>query len=148
MDDLLNRKGDENVRALQRAVRNIMTKYAGVIRDEEGLTKGLEELDEVEARVAGLGVHPDLAGFQDLANAYDLLSTIIAARATLQCALERRETRGCHNRTDYPETDPALQVNLVWSLDGTVEKEPIPEVPAEIAALMHEHTDYTGKLVE
>ena len=148
MDDLLNRKGDENVRALQRAVRNIMTKYAGVIRDEEGLTKGLEELEEVEARVAGLGVHPDLAGFQDLANAYDLLSTIIAARATLQCALERRETRGCHNRTDYPETDPALQVNLVWSLDGTVEKEPIPEVPAEIAALMHEHTDYTGKLVE
>lgn len=148
MDDLLNRKGDENVRALQRAVRNIMTKYAGVIRDEEGLTQGLKELDEVEARVAGLGVHPDLAGFQDLANAYDLLSTIIAARATLQCALERRETRGCHNRTDYPETDPALQVNLVWSLDGTVEKEPIPEVPAEIAALMHEHTDYTGKLVE
>lgn len=147
VDRMLAADGTENVRALQRAVREVMTSRAGVIRDEEGLSAGLRELDEIEARVADLGVHPDIAGYQDLAHAFDLLSSILAARATLQCALERRETRGCHNRSDYPETDPELRVNLVWSPDGTVEREAIAEVPAEIAALMRE-VSAEGKLVE
>ena len=42
-------------------------------------------------------------GFQDLAHAFDLKSAALAARATLESALERLETRGCHNRTDYPD---------------------------------------------
>ena len=65
--------------------------------------------------MAHVGVHLDIGGFQDLAHAFDLRSSVLAARATLECALERRETRGCHNRSDYPDVDPALQVNLVWS---------------------------------
>ena len=68
--------------------------------------------------MAKLGVHPDIAGFQDLAHAFDLKSSALAARATLEAALERRETRGCHNRSDYPALDPSLQVNLVWSGPG------------------------------
>ena len=84
----------------------IMTERAGVVRDEAGLRTGIAELDEVEARMAKLGVHPDLAGFQDLSHAFDLKSSALAARATLDAALERRETRGCHNRSDYPDLDP------------------------------------------
>ncbi|WP_423300125.1 hypothetical protein, partial [Glutamicibacter nicotianae] len=49
-----------------------------------------------------VGIHPDIAGYQDLAHAFDLKSSALAARATLESALERRETRGCHNRSDYP----------------------------------------------
>ncbi|GAA2838703.1 hypothetical protein GCM10020220_029520 [Nonomuraea rubra] len=124
-----------------------MTEHAGVVRDESGLLKGLEELAAVEARMADVGVHPDLAGFQDLAHAFDLKSAALAARATIESALERRETRGCHNRSDYPRLDPELQVNLVWSGPGAVEREPIPPVPAAIAALMRE-VSTAGKLVE
>jgi succinate dehydrogenase / fumarate reductase flavoprotein subunit len=65
--------------------------------------------------MSAVGIHPDMAGFQDLAHAFDLKSSALAARATLEAALERRESRGCHNRSDYPDLDPALQVNLVWS---------------------------------
>ncbi|WP_431967460.1 hypothetical protein [Nocardia sp. bgisy134] len=50
--------------------------------------------------MTNIGVHPDPAGFQDLPHAFDLKSSAIAARATLEVALERRETRGCHNRSD------------------------------------------------
>ncbi len=84
-----------------------MTEHAGVVRDEQGLLAGLAELDAIEARMADIGVHPDIAGYQDLAHAFDLKSAALAARATLEAALERRETRGCHNRSDYPEIDPA-----------------------------------------
>jgi len=147
IDDLLAADGPENVRALQRAIRDTMTAHAGVVRNEEGLRTGLAELDAIEARMARIGIHPDLAGFQDLAHAFDLRSSALAARATLEAALERRETRGCHNRSDYPDLDPALQVNLVWSPETGVVREEIPPVPEEIAALIRD-VDTAGKLVE
>lgn len=147
VDDLLAADGPENVRALQRALRNTMTEYAGVVRDEQGLRTGLTELDAIEKRMEKVGVHPDIAGFQDLAHAFDLKSAALAARATLEAALERRETRGCHNRSDYPDMDPALRVNLVWSPADGITREPVGPVPDEIAALM-EDVSTDGKLVE
>ncbi|MCJ1703940.1 MULTISPECIES: FAD-dependent oxidoreductase [unclassified Rathayibacter] len=145
--DLLAADGEENVRALQRAIRNTMTEHAGVVRDEAGLLAGLAELDAIEARIADIGIHPDIAGFQDLAHAFDLKSAAMAARATLEAALERRESRGCHNRSDYPDIDPALQVNLVWSPSTGITREDIPAVPEEIQALIREVAT-AGKLLE
>jgi succinate dehydrogenase / fumarate reductase, flavoprotein subunit len=147
IDELLAADGPENVRTLQRAIRNTMTEHAGVVRDEPGLLAGLADLDAIEARITEVGIHPDIAGFQDLAHAFDLKSAVLAARATLEAALERRETRGCHNRSDYPKLDESLQVNLVWSGPGRLEREEIPAIPDEIAALMRE-VSTSGKLVE
>jgi len=147
VDAMIAADGTENVRSLQRAIRNTMTEHAGVVRDEAGLTEGLKELDAIEARMLDLGVHPDLAGFQDVAHAFDLTSAALAARATLDGAVARRETRGCHNRSDYPQLDPNLQVNFVWSGPGQLDAEQIAPIPDEIAGLMREVSS-TGKLVE
>ncbi|NED18707.1 FAD-binding protein [Streptomyces sp. SID9913] len=147
VDRLLSADGPENVRSLQRALRNTMTEHAGVVRDERGLRAGLAELAGIEKRMEDIGVHPDIAGFQDLAHAFDLRSAALAARATLEAALERRESRGSHNRSDHPETDPALQVNLVWSPATGVTREETGPVPDEIAALM-EDVSTVGKLAE
>lgn len=144
---LLSRNGQENVRFLQRALRNMMTERAGVVRDEDGLRAGLTELADIEERVGDVGVHPDIAGFQDLAHAFDLKSSVLAARATLESALERRETRGCHNRSDYPDRDDELNVNLIWSGPGRVEHEPVGAIPAEVASKIRE-VSAAGKLVE
>ncbi|MEU4518978.1 FAD-dependent oxidoreductase [Amycolatopsis sp. NPDC024027] len=147
VDELLAADGPENVRALQRAVRDTMTEHAGVVRDETGLRAGLAELAELESRMRAVGVHPDTAGFQDLAHAFDLKAAVLAARATLESALERRETRGCHNRADHPDLDESLRVNLVWSGPGRVAREELPPIPGEIASLMRE-VSTAGKLVE
>lgn len=147
IDDLLASDGRENVRALQRAIRNTMTEHAGVVRSAEGLRAGLAELDMIQGRMDDIGIHPDIAGFQDLAHAFDLKGSAVAARATLEAALERRETRGAHNRSDFPDEDPTLQVNLVWSPSTGVTREEIPPVPAEIQDLMREVSS-EGKLVE
>jgi succinate dehydrogenase / fumarate reductase flavoprotein subunit len=135
---LLTAEGDQNVRALQRSVRHLMTEHAGVVRDEAGLAAGLAKLDEIETRMVDVGVHVDIGGFQDLAYAFNLRSSVLAARATLECALERRETRGCHIRSDYPDLNPDLKVNLVWSPETGVRREPVPPIPTDIAELMHD----------
>ncbi|TDD51505.1 FAD-dependent oxidoreductase [Kribbella antibiotica] len=148
VDGLLASDGPENVRALQRALRDTLTARAGVVRDEAGLLAGIEELEAIEERTAQVGVHPDIAGFQDLAHAFDLKSSALSARATLDAALERRESRGCHNRSDYPDLDESLQVNLVWSGPGQITRERIPAIPADIRALMRDEISTEGKLVE
>ncbi|WP_194909313.1 FAD-dependent oxidoreductase [Catenulispora rubra] len=147
IDELLAADGRENVRTLQRTLRNTMTDHAGVVRDENGLREGLFELDELEHRTKDVGIHPDIAGYQDLAHAFDLKAATLAARATLESALERRETRGCHNRSDYPNPDTALRVNLVWSGPGQITHEAIAAIPDEIATLMRD-VSTEGKLVE
>lgn len=128
--------GSETVRLLQRQIRDTMTEHVAVVRTEEGLKTALKELKAIEERVPNISVNPDAAGYSSVAHAYDLRSSVLAAKATIECALERRETRGCHNRSDYPKMDPSLQVNLVWSPSSGVVKEALPEIPKNIAELM------------
>lgn len=81
MRSLLNGKGTESARRLQRELRNLMTEHAGVVRTEQGLQAGLGKLDDLEGRAQFVTAHPDIAGFDDLAHAYDLLGSLLAARA-------------------------------------------------------------------
>jgi succinate dehydrogenase / fumarate reductase flavoprotein subunit len=135
VDELLARRGEEFARPLQRAVRDLMSECCGVLRSEEGLEEGFARLDEVVERAASMEVRPDLAGYADLAHAFDLEGSLLAARATLESALERRESRGAHARLDYPEQDPRLRVNLVWDRDGGITAERPGEPSARVAAL-------------
>lgn len=150
MSALLDGTGMESARKLQREVRNLMTEHAGVVRSEAGLHAGLEKLAEVEEREKHVGAHPDIAGFDDLAHAFDLKGSLLAARATLECAIERRETRGCHNRSDYPEQNSDLKGNFIWQPGVGVTFEPLPEPDPEIARLARADLDESpvGKLVE
>jgi succinate dehydrogenase / fumarate reductase flavoprotein subunit len=147
IDELLAANGRENVRAIQRAIRDTMTEHAGVVRDEESLLAGVAAMDAIEDRIVDVVVHPDIASFRDLAHAFDLKASALAARATLEAALERRESRGCHNRSDYSLMDPTLQVNFVWSGPGQLAREPVPPIPAEISSLMVD-VSADGKLLE
>jgi succinate dehydrogenase / fumarate reductase, flavoprotein subunit len=149
VDELLARRGDEFARPLQRVVRDLMSECCGVVRSEEGLREGLERLVEVAAWAQDVEVRPDIAGYDDLAHAFDLHGSLLAARATLECALERRETRGAHVRTDFPEQDPELQVNLVWARDGAVARRRVPKPSAAVAALAGgSELDAAGRLLE
>src|SRR5690606_3934701 len=44
IDEILASDGRENVRPLQRALRDVMTEHAGVVRDRNGLLAGLAKL--------------------------------------------------------------------------------------------------------
>jgi succinate dehydrogenase / fumarate reductase flavoprotein subunit len=126
-----------------------MTEHCGVVRSEDGLRAGLRRLDDVVERTAELEVRPDLAGYADLCHAFDLEASLLAARATLECALVRRETRGAHNRVDFPHQDPAFQASLLWTPDGSLERElPAPPSRAVAALARHAELEVAGRLVE
>ena len=84
-------------RALPRAdLQRAMTRYASVVRDGDGLQRLAKELDTATPRVVN-----SRADFEDVA-----LTT--TAGAVAAAALARTESRGCHHRSDFPDTDPAL----------------------------------------
>lgn len=150
MQSMLRNTGGESARQLQREVRNLMTEHAGVVRSAQGLLAGLDKLDALDRRAENVTAHPDRSGFEDLAHTYDLLGSLLAARATLESALERRESRGCHNRSDFPALDPALQGSFVWSLTEGISFEQVAAAPDSFRALAEAEADETvaGKLVE
>jgi len=127
-----------------------MSEYAGGEQTETGLDDGLRRLRDVEGRMSSMEVRPDIAGFDDLVHAFDLKGSLLAARATLECARERRETRGAHNRADFPERDPGLEANLTWRPGGAVAREPVGQPSPEVAVLLRDAEDVqiAGRLLE
>lgn len=135
--DSLVKPGPELARPLQRALRNLMWERCGVVRNEEGLHGALDEIEEISRAVGDVDVRPGAEGWSDLANLLDLRSGLIAAETTVRGAIERRETRGAHNRSDHPELDQTMRVNFYTQLDpGTgsmrLWSEPVPPASAPL----------------
>lgn len=97
---------------------------------------------------------PTSEGFRDLAYALDLRGSLVVTEATIRGALERRETRGAHNRSDYPGLDPNLKANFVVSKihggEFAVFKERAQVVPGHLEEWAKEGEEYqvAGRLVE
>jgi succinate dehydrogenase / fumarate reductase, flavoprotein subunit len=133
-----------------------MSEFCGVVRSEEGLREGLEKLAEIREAAKTVDVSPTSEGYGDLAHALDLRGSLVAAEATLLGAIERRETRGAHNRSDYPELDPELTVNFVVTMDSDgklsmsrEEVHPVPEYLQEWTRRAdREEYRVPGRLVE
>jgi succinate dehydrogenase / fumarate reductase flavoprotein subunit len=151
--DSLIRPGTNMARPLQRAVRDTMWEYCGVVRSGARLETGLARLSEIREAAESLDVRPSAEGYQDVALALDLRAALATAEATVRGAIERRESRGAHQRTDYLEVDEAMRVNFVVRLDSDgqqhVRVQDVPPVPAELEAWMEDHPlEVAGRLLE
>lgn len=156
--DGLVRSGQELARAAQRELRDLLWGHCGVVRTGPGLVRGLEQLEGLRAALGDIDVRPSAEGWSDLAQFLDLRAGVVLAEATLRGAQARTESRGCHNRTDFPELDPGLEVNLRTALaaggDGLsvepLRPEPVPPVPAELVPWLDRPWDAElhGRLLE
>jgi succinate dehydrogenase / fumarate reductase flavoprotein subunit len=131
--------GSNAVGELQTSIRDVMWRRAGVVRDEAGLEAGVREIEELRRAALDVDVPAGAGGWLELARALDLRAGLDTGEATVRCAVERRETRGCHNRSDFPRLDLALARNFFTARDpgtGTLElsSQPVPQMPEELAA--------------
>jgi succinate dehydrogenase / fumarate reductase flavoprotein subunit len=146
----LQRPAGESPYGLQVEIQEAMSKYAPIVRDGAGLEAGLEAIVDLRARIktCGSGGSSSLAFNPGWHTATDLHSMLVNAEALLRSALERKESRGAHARSDFPRPDDALgQVNLVVEKtpDGmAVRPERIPPMPGYLAeAVHHSYARYT-----
>ena len=135
--EALVRPGSELARPMQRAVRDLMWQTCGVVRDEDGLHRGLEGLRDLGAMLDEIDVSPTEEGWGDLGLVLDLRAALLTAQATILGALARRETRGAHTRADFPEIDPSGLVRHRVRRDPSsgelaLASDPVPPVSAEL----------------
>lgn len=134
--DAVTHPGSQLARPLQRALRNTMWESGGVVRSEARLVQGLEKIAALKDQSKEVDVRPSSEGYKDLAVALDLRASLSAAEATLLGALERKESRGAHQRSDCPETRPAYVLNFVSRLDSAggmqISARPAPPLPDEL----------------
>ncbi len=112
----LARPHGESPYMLQAELQDCCARHAPIIRDEQGLTRGLEKVLELAERAehCGTGGPAGREFNPGWHTAQDLRSMLVNAEALFRCALERRESRGAHARSDHPRLDPRLaQVNMV-----------------------------------
>jgi succinate dehydrogenase / fumarate reductase flavoprotein subunit len=150
----LIRHGRQFARPLQRALRDTMWETCGVVRDQVGLQRGLDRVAELRELAAEVDVRPTSEGYGDLAHALDLRASLAAAEATLRGALARTESRGAHQRRDFPRLDPDLRVNFRIRSDAsgqfTTAADPVRPVPPELRPWVDAHQDVStaGRLLE
>jgi len=151
--DKLTSKGDQLARPLQRAVRNIMWNFCGVIRSNEGLEEGLSELMKIKLASKDVDVRPSAEGFSDLALALDLLGSIDSAEATIRSAIARKESRGAHQRSDFKDMNNLENVNYIVELiDGnqSISRSEVERLPELLQDAMdaYEELSVEGRLLE
>jgi succinate dehydrogenase/fumarate reductase flavoprotein subunit len=92
------------------ALQHTMADYAGTVRSKSMLKAGLRHLSRLKDKVHNTihaKNHWELTRCLEVINLYDLGELVFIA------SLERCETRGSHQRVDYPYTDPLLNDKML-----------------------------------
>ena len=150
-----DRPTGENPYQLQAEIQDVMSTHAPIVRDEPGLRAGLEKILDLAARsrTCGTGATNSRAFNPGWHTAQDLRSMLVNAEALLRSALERKESRGAHARSDYPTTDDRL-ASVNYLVDRTPagmqvtaeQRSPMPDYLAE--AVRRSHATYTPEEME
>ncbi|MBI3457292.1 MAG: fumarate reductase (quinol) flavoprotein subunit [Candidatus Rokubacteria bacterium] len=98
--------GKERVAALRAEMYQIMEQSAGIYRAEAALQEAAEKLKGLQERFQDLSLDDRSYTFNtELTAALELSYMLDVARAIVHSALERRESRGSHQRSDHPRRD-------------------------------------------
>lgn len=89
---------DQEIEDARTELQGAMWKFAGLVRNGDGLRSAIEILDNLEAK------HGRPAPTRE---AIELANMICTAQLVTRAALTREESRGAHYRTDFPDRDDA-----------------------------------------
>ncbi|MEV4217624.1 fumarate reductase (quinol) flavoprotein subunit [Nonomuraea sp. NPDC049725] len=100
--------GGERIAVLREEMQHTLEGAAGIYRTGDVLAKAADTLAELGERAAGALVDDSSAAFNtELVALLELHAMLDVARTIVACAAERRESRGAHQRTDFPARDDA-----------------------------------------
>ena len=109
-------------------LQDLMWTQVGLLRNADGLNRALARIAEMRTQDL-LRLRPsDEGGFAlGVQEWFDLRAALLCAQAVAQSALSRTESRGAHQREDWPDTDLAQAHNQRLRLhDGELVADSVP----------------------
>ncbi len=125
---------------LKERIASTMWRYVGIMRNEQDLRKGLEEIRWIKQDAKRAQAKGHRAFNQSWVESLEVESMAFDCEAIISSAIERRESRGAHTRSDYPKKDESKELaNIIIKLkDGQMVHEmvPVPKIPPELQELI------------
>ena len=127
--------GGTSAAALMGELRRLMWAQAGPFRDRAGLSAALDRIHAMRIDdLPRVPVPRDVAFANELADRHELRSALLVAEAVTVAALAREESRGAHQRDDFPETSEQFRGNQqVAGQAGAVACRFVPAAPGGAA---------------
>lgn len=106
-DQFLHKAGGrERISEIREEMQRTMEQSAGIYRSRDSLQQAAAKLSELQERFRDIGLDDRGHAFNtELVAALELGSMVDVAESIIQCALHRTESRGAHQRTDFPTRD-------------------------------------------
>jgi fumarate reductase flavoprotein subunit len=122
--------GRERISVIRGEMQKTMEKSAGIYRSGGLLAEAADKLRELQERFRNVTLDDPSRTFNtELTAALELSFMLDVSEAIVQCALRRTESRGAHQRTDFPARDDKkfLAHSLVFRKDdGSSQVEYLP----------------------
>ncbi len=120
------RNGQASAAELLEELRTLMWVEVGPFRDAAGLGRALARLSELRAGLDEVAIAPGHCFNPAVADWFELRASLVAAEAVARAAAARCESRGAHQREDYPAPDPAWMFSqrVTMAADGTIAVSP------------------------
>ena len=106
LDDLLTKEGRERIADIREEMQKTMEDSTGIYRSGPSLASGADTLRRLQERVAGVAIEDRSRTFNtERVSALELSNMLDVATAMITSGLRREESRGAHQRTDFPKRD-------------------------------------------
>jgi len=97
---------DESIASIRKEMHKAMESGAGIYRTEDSLKESGETIKDLQKRLHKISIRDHSYTFNtELTSALELSYTLDVAEAIVESAMKRTESRGSHQRKDYPERD-------------------------------------------
>jgi fumarate reductase flavoprotein subunit len=98
--------GTERISTLRDEMQKTVESGAGIYRTESSLKHSVRKLHELQERYKNISLDDHGRTFNtELISALELGFMLEVAQSIVECALHRTESRGAHQRTDFPARD-------------------------------------------
>lgn len=111
---LMGRKEKENPDGIKKNISKIVYAALGPLRDGATIERALKDLENIDKKMNSLKAEKP----SELQTSLEADNMLVLARALLGAALRRRESRGPHYRSDFPDKDKDWFKRILIALDN------------------------------
>ena len=94
-------------------IKELMWEKVAIVREEKTLNEALRELQEMEKELDKLDVKNKKQYNTELVTALEVINMVEVCILVVKSAILRRESRGAHYRSDFPESNDAWKKSII-----------------------------------
>ena len=109
----LIKKGSIKPKEFKNRIKSLMWEKVAIVREEKTLNEALGQLQEMQKELVDLDISDKKQYNTDLVTALEVINMLEICILTVKSAIIRRESRGAHFRSDFPESKDEWKKSII-----------------------------------